>query len=324
MYNVARASETGGTKLLDQPTFNSIQPRTRFQLHSSEPGRIYYEVKQVGDASYPLSKHKAVIIPRSDRPLFEQEVLMRPSARFRNANNLAYCVYDAFSPRDQLSSDGYVLLEGTPPFELTLSVRNIASSENHVETVTVIGYTWKLDLPSYIFKSAGRHVVIIESVRDSSHCDQRIPNPQDREVVVDVAESAAIRAFDGKKHFCVGEAAQFQLEGIPPWTIGYSLAGIATSCIRSANHHTSDRYRINGKTYTQETQQSPFAVAQQHPGEFTIMSIAHQQRMCKSTVADLRYTVHPLPSAQVGHGKRIYQDIHEGMAHIYLLAVSDI
>ena len=34
--------------------------------------------------------------------------------------------------------------------------------------------------------------------------------------------------------------------------------------------------------------------------------------MCKTAVTDLRYTVHPLPSAQVGHGKRIIQDIHEG------------
>ena len=34
--------------------------------------------------------------------------------------------------------------------------------------------------------------------------------------------------------------------------------------------------------------------------------------MCKSAVSDLRYIIHPLPSAQVGQGKRIEQDIHEG------------
>ena len=34
--------------------------------------------------------------------------------------------------------------------------------------------------------------------------------------------------------------------------------------------------------------------------------------MCKSAVSDLRYTIHPLPSARVGQGKRIEQDIHEG------------
>jgi len=43
-----------------------------------------------------------------------------------------------------------------------------------------------------------------------------------------------------------------------------------------------------------------------------ITSVAHQQTMCKTAVTDLHYTVYPLPSAQVGHGKRVLQDIHEG------------
>lgn len=71
-------------------------------------------------------------------------------------------------------------------------------------------------------------------------------------------------------------------------------------------------YRIHGKTYNQEAKVSPFAIRQEQPGEFAITSIAHQQKMCKTAVTDLRYIVHPLPSAQVGHGQRIIQDIHEG------------
>jgi nucleoporin POM152 len=34
--------------------------------------------------------------------------------------------------------------------------------------------------------------------------------------------------------------------------------------------------------------------------------------MCKAAVTDLRYNVHALPSAQVGRGKKVFQDIHEG------------
>ncbi|KAH9081740.1 hypothetical protein EDB83DRAFT_2334467 [Lactarius deliciosus] len=291
MYNIARSSDSGGTRLLDQPTFNSIQPRTRFQLHTSEPGRIYYEVKQVGDSAYPLSKHKGVVIPRSDRPLLEQEVLMRPSARFTSFNRLSYCLHESFVPQDKGSGDGVVVLQGTPPFELTISVQNLASSERFTETVTVLDTTWRLDLPGYNFKSVGQHQVSIETVKDTSHCEQKLPDPRERSIWVDVAESAAIVPFDRREHLCVGEVAQFQLEGIPPWTIGY---------------------RVNGKAYTQEAKQSPFAFAQQQPGEFKITSIAQQQKMCKSVVTDLSYMVHPLPSAQVGHGNRIFQDIHEG------------
>ena len=109
MYNVARDDSNGGTKILDQPTFSSIQPRTRFQLHTSEPARIYYEVKQIGDAAYPLAKNKNAIIPRSERLVFEQQVLERPTAKFNNHKRLVYCMNDALTPHDT-SSDGLVEL----------------------------------------------------------------------------------------------------------------------------------------------------------------------------------------------------------------------
>ncbi|KAI0308121.1 hypothetical protein B0F90DRAFT_1807411 [Multifurca ochricompacta] len=267
MYNIARPIDSGGTRLLNQPTFNSIQPRTRFQLHTLEPGRIYYEVKQVGDTAYPLSKHKGIVIPRSDRPLFEQEVLMRPSARFASLDRLSYCLHGSLVPQGMGSGSGVIVLQGTPPFELTISVQNLAASERFTETVS------------------------IETVKDVSRCEQRLPDPQERSIWVDVAESAAIVPSERREHFCVGEVAHFQLEGIPPWTIGY---------------------HVNGKAYSQEAKQSPFALAQRQPGEFKITSIAQQQKMCKSAVTDLTYAVHPLPTAQVGHGNRIFQDIHEG------------
>ncbi|PSS29620.1 hypothetical protein PHLCEN_2v2768 [Hermanssonia centrifuga] len=291
MYNVARDSEAGGTKILDQPTFSSIQPSTRFQLHTSEPARIYYEVKQIGDAAYPLNKNKNAIIPRSERLLFEQQVLMRPVARFQNKKRITYCLNDALIAHEHSGLDGAIALSGTPPFQLRLSIRNLAASEVYHETFEVHDYTWKLQVPSYIFRSIGPHLVTIEGVQDASHCEQAAPDPLSRSIWLDVAETAAIVPFDRREHFCVGEMSQFQLEGTPPWTIGY---------------------RVGGKAYTQEAKMSPFSIIQQKAGEFAVTSIAHQQQMCKTAVTDLRYTVHHLPSAQVGHGKRIVQDIHEG------------
>ncbi|OAX42996.1 hypothetical protein K503DRAFT_241063 [Rhizopogon vinicolor AM-OR11-026] len=292
MYNIARNDEAGGTTVLDQPTFSSIQPHTRFQLHTSTIGRKYYEVKQIGDSAYPLAKHKNAVIPRSDRLVFEQEVLPRPSAMFKNDNRMSFCLNDALTSREALSNDGGVIqLDGTPPFQLALSVRNLAASQVYKETVEVHDKTWRLHLPSYQFTSIGPHQITIESVADSSHCEQTELNPLRRSIWVEVAESAAIIPFDKRVDFCAGDVTQFQLEGKPPWSIGY---------------------RINGKSYTQEAKTSPFSLVQQQAGEFTITSVSQQQKLCKATVTDLRFTVHPLPSAQVGHGKRIYQDIHEG------------
>ncbi|KAG2155546.1 hypothetical protein DEU56DRAFT_767978 [Suillus clintonianus] len=292
MYNIARNDEAGGTIVLDQPTFSSIQPHTRFQLHTSIVGRKYYEVKQIGDSAYPLAKHKNSVIPRSDRLLFEQEVMPRPSAKFKNDNRILFCLNDALTSREAISNDGGVIqLEGTPPFQLALSIRNLAASQVHKETIEVHDKTWMLDLPSYHFTSIGPHQITIESVQDSSHCEQKELHPLRRSIWVDVAESAAITPVDKRVDFCVGDVSQFQLEGTPPWSIGY---------------------RINGKSYTQESKKSPFSLMHQQAGEFTVTSVSQQQKLCKATVTDLQFSVHPLPAAQVGHGKRIFQDIHEG------------
>lgn len=220
MYNVARDNEVGGTKILDQPTFSSIQPRTRFQLHTSEAGRIYYEVKQIGDAAYPLARNKDAVIPRSQRLLFEQQVLMRPSARFKNQNRITYCLNDALTPHDSYSGDGVIELSGVPPFRVNLSIKNLAASDIYHETVTSNEPTWRLNVPAYTFKSIGPHIVTIESVQDASGCQQAAPDPLSRNIWLDVAETAAIVPYDRKEHYCVGDVSRFQLEGTPPWTIG--------------------------------------------------------------------------------------------------------
>ena len=149
MYNIARDNGAGGIKLLDQPTFNSIQAHTRFQLHTKEPGRMYYEVKQIGDAAYPLAKHHSHNIPLKERLLFEQDVLMRPSAAFKSPNRLAYCINDNFVTRDFAGSDGVIILEGKPPFAVTLSVKNLAAGETFHTTIQVDAMSWRVNLPKY-------------------------------------------------------------------------------------------------------------------------------------------------------------------------------
>ena len=221
MYNIAKNSELGGTEITGQPIFNSIQARTRFQLHTSTPGRMYYEVKQIGDTAYPLSKNKDTVIPRSHRLLFEQQVSVRPSAHFRNRNRMVYCLNDALVPLDTTSSDGFIVLEGSPPFTLLLSIKNLAASHVDTKTIQVPTNIWRLDLPSYTFASIGPHLISIETVTDSSNCEQAALDPLLRSIWIDVAETAAIIPFERREDICVGEVTQFQLEGIPPWTIGF-------------------------------------------------------------------------------------------------------
>ncbi|KIY73469.1 hypothetical protein CYLTODRAFT_485323 [Cylindrobasidium torrendii FP15055 ss-10] len=291
MYNIAQNDGNGGTSILDQPTLTSIQSRTRLQLQTTNPGRVYYEVKQIGDSSYPLAKHRNVILHRSERLLFEQHIKMRPSARFANRNRLAYCQNDDLRPLDN-SDDGKIVLEGTPPFTVNLMIKNMAHNTPVLKIVEVNERSWKLNIEDFWFMAPGPHLIMIESVSDAAGCAHAELNPLETMIWVDVAESAAIVPFDSsRKDYCVGEAAQFQLEGIPPWTISYKLNG--------RNHH-------------QEAKTSPFSLTQQQPGVLSITSIAHQQKKCQAAVSSLHYNIHALPSAKVGAGQRIYQDIHEG------------
>jgi nucleoporin POM152 len=204
---------------VDQSVFSSIQPRTRFQLRTTTAGRVYYEVKQIGDAGYPLQKHSPAL-PLSERLLFEQQVLQRPSARFKSSNRLQYCMHDLLTPRGAPATDSIIALEGTPPFTLELSIKSLASSEVQIKSVEILETPWKVDLPSYSFKSIGPHLIKIESIQDASHCAQAPPDPLSQSVWVDVAETAAIVPIDRRKDYCVGDVSKFQLEGKPPWMIG--------------------------------------------------------------------------------------------------------
>jgi nucleoporin POM152 len=190
-----------------------------------------------------------------------------------------------------------------------MTVKDLAKGETYEHTVSVAGHTWDVDIPSHVFKSIGPHLLMLESVHDASGCEQTPLDPLKKSVWVDVAEAAAIVPYDPtKEHFCVGDVTQFQLEGTPPWTIRYRI------CRRFELVHSDpfNSYSINSKRHTKRAAQSPFALAQQVPGEFTIHSIAHQQKLCTTAISNLHYKVHPLPSAEVGHGDYLVSDLYEG------------
>jgi nucleoporin POM152 len=217
-YNIARDTDNGGLRLVDQLSFSSIQSTSHFQMQTSAPGRVYYEITAVGDASYLLQKNTP-LYPISSRLRFEQQVYARPTAFFRRSDRASYCLHDAFVHRGDLSTDGTIVLKGTPPFVLELSVKNLASSDVHKEIVETSNYEWNLNIPQYTFLSIGPHLVTIDSIRDASNCPHSDLDAVRRQLWIDVAESAVIVPFDRREDYCVGEALQFQLEGTPPWRI---------------------------------------------------------------------------------------------------------
>jgi nucleoporin POM152 len=204
----------------DQVTFNSIQSVTRLQMRTGAAGMHSYRIRNVGDAAYPLNEHPSAYL---EGLLLEQDVLPRPSAHFRSSSRVSYCLNDAFVHRQSSSDDATIVLRGTPPFLIQLSIRNLASSDVKVEKIEINKFEWKVDLPKYHFKTIGPHLVTLESVEDASGCPQVETDLAKQSFWVDVAETAAIVPFDRREEFCVGDILHFQLEGTPPWRVQYVL-----------------------------------------------------------------------------------------------------
>ncbi|KZV93718.1 hypothetical protein EXIGLDRAFT_767824 [Exidia glandulosa HHB12029] len=293
-YNVARENEYGVMNLVTgDATVGSIQRTMRFALDTAHLGRVFYEIRDVGDARYPLNSDPS---PSSQSRLqFEQEILARPSAWFKNSERLSYCLGDALEPLSgSYKDEGTIVLRGTPPFVLDLSIRNLGTSEVQKHTVHVPENEWRLNVPTYNFKAVGQHLVEIEAIRDANGCEHTeapLGVAGGKSAWVDVAETAAIVPYDRRVDYCVGDVLQFQLEGTPPWRVKYKFKErITTATVKTAQFR-----RVAGSS-----------------GVFSVVSIAHQRNMCQTPVNDLHVKIHEIPSAQVSHGKKVIEDIREG------------
>jgi nucleoporin POM152 len=172
----------------------------------------------VGDSHYALNDQRTL---SDSRLRWEQEVLARPKAYFKNYNRLSYCLNDVFIPRADhfASQDGSVLFEGLPPFTVHFTIQNLASSETRKEVKEFRAHDWHLHFENYIFSTVGSYLITIDSVTDASSCDEIIEEGTSRSLWVDVAETAMIVPFERRTDVCVGDLLQFQLEGMAPWTI---------------------------------------------------------------------------------------------------------
>lgn len=156
---------------------------------------------------------------------FEQEIATRPTAYFKSSNKLTYHNHDALTPTNRRSPDGLVVLEGTPPFQVQLSVRSHCKKYMETIAVEIEGNLWHVDLPDYRFKSHGQYTISLDAVIDSSNCGRAILDPSRSSILVDVMPLASITAIGNRAHFCVGDTAMFDLNGPAPWTVGYVCLG---------------------------------------------------------------------------------------------------
>jgi len=81
-------------------------------------------------------------------------------------------------------------------------------------------------------------------------------------------------------------------------------------CLLIVSSHSSYKFDDNLRTTTQKV--AKYTTVADAAGTFQVVSIAHQQAQCQTTVSDVRLTVHEIPSAKVHHGDRFEENIKEG------------
>jgi nucleoporin POM152 len=169
----------------------------------------------MGDALYPLAVTNAAFkTSKSISELsFRQEVLPRPRAYFKTTDHLTYCLHDKFRAEDLGAHSGVIQLLGRSPFYLDLSLHNLATGETKRDRIQLLQNEWRVELPDYRFETVGSYMLVIDSVKDASSCEQEENVLGTNSLFIDVAESAAIVPFERREEYCVGEILRFQLEG---------------------------------------------------------------------------------------------------------------
>ncbi|CAE6355656.1 unnamed protein product [Rhizoctonia solani] len=279
-------SHTDPKSLAEENLFTSLKNVTRLSMRTSIPGKHTYALQHLADTTY---NNGIRLDTRRTRGLrLEQTVLTRPSAHFKSTARISRCLNTDLN----LSHDpGAVLsLTGTPPFTLSIAVRNLAEGETHHAQIITNDHEWAVNVPDYMFSTIGPHQVAIEQVRDASKCAE-LGSASERSLWIDVAETAAIIPLERRVDYCVGDVLNFQLEGTAPWQVGYTF---------------------NGKHTLAKSTSSRFGRVAAQPGIFRVESIAHQQNYCKTAVRDVEMKIHQLPTARVSDGNRIIEDIREG------------
>ena len=75
---------------------------------------------------------------------------------------------------------------------------------------------------------------------------------------------------------------------------------------------SSSSYTFDDMLRTTVQKVAKYTTVADAAGIFQVVSIAHQQAQCQTTVSDMRLTVHEIPSAKVHHGDRFEENIKEG------------
>ncbi|GAA5892621.1 hypothetical protein JCM5296_006177 [Sporobolomyces johnsonii] len=290
-YTLTKGSHHGESRT---HSLQAIQPRADLTLFTASPGHHTYQFTGVGDSLYTTPDPAGLVPFKGGKPglvRLEQDVFALPSAIFSHGAKHGFCVHDDLASR---GSDDLILhLEGQPPFEVELEVREDGHRSSKRFTVpTISSHTWPVSLP-YSLHDPTPHSISVRRIVDAHGCETLLePSVSSKTTaVIPVAETATIAPVLAQTDHCVGDFLDFVVMGAPPFTV---------------------KYEFEGKKHTVPLSGSKFQRLAAEPGTFKIISVGHGEDQCRSSQVNLVKHIHPIPSAKVSTGDAVVVDIREG------------
>ena len=278
------------------PVAISNKPKTfagsnaQINLDSSRAGEYTYIFGELGDARY--SHDSKTFTPL----MVEQQVYAPPSAKFGQAGKTyGYCKDDpSFTSNIEAETEQIpITFAGTPPLSVEIAITHHGVStrpeiirQKDIQSTT---YNWPLSRATL---DLGTHAVSIRSVKDSRGCEA-ILDTDPSSVRVHVSAPPTIIPLESQEHYCVGEHVSFSLSGQAPFDVFYTFQS------------RERKARVSG---------TEFRRLAETPGEFAITGVsdaAMGSGKCRAR-KDIRKYVHAFPSVEIGRGRTVVSDIHEG------------
>ncbi|KEF62094.1 uncharacterized protein A1O9_00066 [Exophiala aquamarina CBS 119918] len=268
---------------------NFAGPNAFINLDTTKSGEYTYLFSEIGDERYAHDKKRFSPI------VVKQQVFAPPSAKFTQpGKTYSYC-QDDLSFTSQGAETEYIpiALTGDPPFNLEIAITHHGQSPRpeilRQKDIPSNSYLWPLSRTNL---DLGTHSIAIRSVKDSRGCESGIESDPSS-VRVQVSPPPIINPLQSQDDFCVGEHVSFSLSGQPPFEVSYTF---------------------NGKVKTVTESTNEFKRLTDRPGEFVITGISDsvmRNGKCRAR-KEIKKMIRPYPTVELGRGKTLISDIHEG------------
>ncbi|KIX01137.1 uncharacterized protein Z518_10203 [Rhinocladiella mackenziei CBS 650.93] len=259
-------------------------------LDTSKAGEYTYVFSELGDDRYSHDQK------RFTPTVVKQQVYAPPSAKFTQAGKTyGHCKDDpSFTSSVQAETENIpITFTGTPPFSIEIAIthhgvptRPEIIRQKDIYTNT---YAWPLSRATL---DLGTHGVSIRSVKDGRGCET-ILESDPSSVRIYVYSPPTIIPLESQEHYCVGEHVSFTLSGQAPFDVFYNF------------QNRERKARVSS---------TEFKRLAESPGDFVITGVSDRamgNNKCRAR-KEIKKTIHPYPTVEIGRGKTVISDIHEG------------